>query len=98
MTPLSKSRNLTRLNPRAVVFTACGGTFSADYPEPSDILADRSFRCLFAEDLVTGCVLMRGGRRVAGLPFMDWDRLTEAVESIEDRDHNIFMLDRKRRD
>jgi len=56
-----------------------GKKHSLEYSTMGELLLDSGLKALFEGGYVEACTVFSGGRRVAGLPFMEWERLKEAV-------------------
>jgi hypothetical protein len=50
------------------------------YRNADQALADKHLRVLFDDGHVTACAIERDGQRLAGLPFMTWERFERALE------------------
>lgn len=52
---------------------------SWSYGSVKECLDDSPLEQLFQDNLVTGCVIRMGDKRIAGLPFLTWDNLKERL-------------------
>ncbi len=52
-----------------------------NYDSVELVLKDDSLRTLFDEEMVKACEIRSGKKRIAGLAFMNWDRLRDAIIS-----------------
>ena len=51
-----------------------------EYDTPEAVLGDMVLKGLFDGDHVWSCEVYSEGQRMAGLPFMEWSRLQDALE------------------
>lgn len=63
------------------------GKTTIDYDSVDDFLKDEPVKALFTEGLVDACSVHAGGKKIAGLPFMEYKRLHDVVV-----DHSTDIL------
>lgn len=51
-----------------------------DYDSAKHALEDLGLKALFDSALVDDCTIHQGGKRLAGLPFMTWEKFKAALE------------------
>ncbi len=65
-----------------ICITSEGEEIAIDYDSADKALDDHGLQHLFDQEVITSCTIERGGKRLAGLPFMTWERLTAALAGV----------------